>query len=125
MTPSEVCAAYLTAFSTTEPAAVVALVTDDFVNEHAAALGSGCVGKHEYAARVPDFMASMPKLRYEIEEIIADGDRVCAAYTMHAHVNDHDVAVRGMMRFRVEGDLIAHRVDYWDSLAFQRQAGLA
>jgi len=29
------------------------------------------------------------------------------------------------MRFRVEGDLVAHRVDYWDSLVFQRQAGLA
>lgn len=124
MTPSEVCTAYLTAFATADPAAVVALVTDDFVNEHTAALGSGCVGRHEYAERLANFMASMPKLRYEIEEMVADGDRVCAAYTMHAHVNDRDVAVRGMMRFRVECELIAHRVDYWDSLVFQRQAGL-
>lgn len=124
MTPSEVCTAYLTAFATADPAAVAALVTDDFVNEHTAALGSGCVGRHEYAERLANFMASMPKLRYEIEEMVADGDRVCAAYTMHAHVNDRDVAVRGMMRFRVERELIAHRVDYWDSLVFQRQAGL-
>ncbi len=124
MTPSEVCTAYLTAFATADPAAVAALVTDDFVNEHTAALGSGCVGRHEYSQRLANFMASMPKLRYEIEEMVADGDRVCAAYTMHAHVNDRDVAVRGMMRFRVERELIAQRVDYWDSLVFQRQAGL-
>jgi hypothetical protein len=29
------------------------------------------------------------------------------------------------MRFLVRGDLIARRTDYWDSLVFQRQAGLA
>ena len=40
-------------------------------------------------------------------------------------VNDRDIAVRGVMRFRVQHGLIAHRVDYWDSLVFQRQAGLA
>ena len=37
--------------------AVVECVTDDFVNEHTSALGSGCVGKAEYASRVPGFMA--------------------------------------------------------------------
>lgn len=125
MTPAQVCTAYLHAFATSDPAKVVACVTDDFVNEHTSALGSGCEGKAEYSRRVPGFMDSMPGLRYEIEDIVADGDRVCAAYTMHAHVNDRDVAVRGMMRFRVEHGLIAHRVDYWDSLVFQRQAGMA
>ena len=125
MTSVEVCTAYLNAFATSDPSAVVACVADDFVNEHTAALGSGCTGKAEYANRVPGFMQSMPGLRYEIEDIVADGDRVCAAYTMHAHVNDRDIAVRGMMRFRVQHGLIAHRVDYWDSLVFQRQAGLA
>jgi limonene-1,2-epoxide hydrolase len=125
MTPVEVCTAYLNAFATSDPSAVVACVTDDFVNEHTSALGSGCAGKAEYAGRVPGFMQSMPGLRYEIEDIVADGDRVCAAYTMHAHVNNRDIAVRGMMRFRVQRGLIAHRVDYWDSLVFQRQAGKA
>ena len=56
---------------------------------------------------------------------VADGDRVVVAYTLHAQVNDRDVAVRGVMRFRVEDGLIAHRTDYWDSLVFQQQAGLA
>ncbi len=124
MTPAECCTSYLAAFSTGDPAAVVAHVTGDFVNEHTAALGSGCIGRDEYARRVPGFLASMPGLRYEIEDVVADGERVVVAYTLHARVNDRDVAVRGMMRFRVDGDLIAHRIDYWDSLVFQ-QAGLA
>ena len=124
MTPAEVCATYLNAFGTGDPDAVTAMVTDDFVNEHTAALGSGCTGKDEYVRRVPGFLASMPGLRYEIEDIAADGDRVYAAYTLHTHVNDRDVAVRGVMRFSVRGELIAKRIDYWDSLVFKQQAGL-
>lgn len=124
MTPSEVCTSYLASFATGDPDRVVAHVTDDFVNEHTAALGSGCEGKDEYARRVPNFLASMPQLRYVVEDVVADGDKVVAAYTLHTHVNDRDVAVRGVMRFVVRDGLIAKRTDYWDSLVFQRQAGL-
>jgi limonene-1,2-epoxide hydrolase len=124
LTPADVCAAYLNAFGTGDPNAVTAMVTDDFVNEHTAALGSGCTGKDEYMRRVPGFLASMPGLRYEIEDIAADGERVYAAYTLHTHVNDRDVAVRGVMRFIVRGELIAKRIDYWDSLVFKQQAGI-
>lgn len=124
MSPRDVCLAYLAAFGSGSPDAVTSLVTDDFVNEHTAALGGGCVGKAEYVRRVPGFLASMPGLRYEVEEVIAEGDRVAAAYTLHARVNDRDIAVRGVMRFRVADELIAHRTDYWDSLVFKQQAGL-
>ena len=127
MTPSspvQVCTSYLAAFATGDPERVVAHVTDDFVNEHTAALGSGCEGKAEYARRVPNFLASMPQLRYEVEDVVADGDRVVAAYTLHTHVNERDVAVRGVMRFQVRDGLIAKRTDYWDSLVFQQQAGM-
>jgi ketosteroid isomerase-like protein len=124
VTPAEICIAYLAAFETGDAHDIVAFVTDDFVNEHTAALGSGCAGRDEYASRVPAFLATMPGLRYEVEDVVADGDRVVVAYTLHAHVNDRDVAVRGVMRFRVAGELIAHRTDYWDSLVFREQAGL-
>lgn len=124
MTASEICTKYLQAFGTGDPDQVVACVTDDFVNEHTAALGSGCIGKAEYSRRVPGFLTSMPGLRYEVEDTVADGDRVVVAYTLHTHVNERDVSVRGVMRFRVRDGRIAHRTDYWDSLVFQRQAGL-
>lgn len=74
---------------------------------------------------MPGFLASMPGLHYEVEDVLSEGDRVVAAYTLHTRVNDRDVHVRGVMRFRVRDGLISHRTDYWDSLVFQRQAGLA
>ena len=49
---------------------------------------------------------------------------VVVAYTLHATVNDREVAVRNVMRFRVDDDLIVRHVDYWDSAVFQQQAGL-
>ena len=119
-----VCVGYLEAFSTGNPDVVAAFVTDDFVNEHTAALGGGCVGIDEYKQRLPGFLASMPGLRYEVEDVVADGERVWAAYTLRTTVNERPIAVRGVMRFVVREGRIAHRIDYWDSLVFQRQAGL-
>lgn len=123
--PAMVCRAYLEAFATGDPDQVTRWVTDDFVNRHTAALGSGCTGKHEYVSRVPGFLASMPGLRYEVGDVVHNRDRVMITYTLHARVNGHDVAVPGVMRFVVRDGLIAERTDYWDSLVFQRQAGLA
>lgn len=123
--PAEVCREYLSRFALGDADAIAAMVTDDFVNEHTAALGSGCEGRDAYRGRLPGFLASMPGLRYEVEDVLAEGDRVAAAYTLHATVNDRPIAVRGVMRFVVRGGLIARRTDYWDSLVFQRQAGLA
>jgi len=125
VTPGEVARGYLGAFASGDPETVAAWVTDDFVNEHTAALGSSCSGKSEYLRRLPGFLASMPGLRYEVEDVIEEGSRVAAAYTLRTTVNDRPIAVRGLMRFEVRGDRIARRVDYWDSLVFQRQAGLA
>jgi len=123
--PADVVRRYLAAFAVGDADGIAALVTDDFVNEHTAALGSGCMGRDEYRKRLPGFLGSMPGLRYEVEDVIADGERVAAAYTLHATVNGRPIAVRGMMRFAVRAGLIAQRTDYWDSLVFQRQAGLA
>jgi ketosteroid isomerase-like protein len=125
LTSGDVARAYLESFASGDADEVTRWVTDDFVNEHTAALGTGCVGKDEYSRRVPGFLASMPCLRYDIEDIVVDGDRAMAAYTLHTRINDRDVAVRGAMRFVVRDGLVAHRTDYWDSLVFQRQAGLA
>jgi ketosteroid isomerase-like protein len=125
LSPTELCQSYLASFATGDPDLIASHVADDFVNEHTAALGGGCVGIDEYRLRLPKFLASMPGLRYEEEETVATGDRVMSAYTMHATVNDHDIAIRGVMRFHVVDGRIAKRIDYWDSLVFKQQAGLA
>jgi steroid delta-isomerase-like uncharacterized protein len=123
--PAAVCVAYLAAFATGDPELVLAHVADGFVNEHTAALGEGSVGIGEYRRRLPKFIASMPELRYEIEDVVSTGDRVVIPYTLRARVNDREIAVRGVMRFVVDNDgRISRRVDYWDSEVFRRQAGL-
>ena len=123
--PAAACVAYLAAFARGDPDAVAAHVAEGFVNEQTAAVGEGCVGRDEYRRRLPGFIASMPELRYDIEDVVSTGDRVMIAYTLRATVNDRDVAVRGVMRFVVDRDgRIARRVDYWDSEVFRQQAGL-
>jgi ketosteroid isomerase-like protein len=122
VTPAEVAVAYLQSFDGGDPAAHV---TEGFVNEHTAALGSGCVGRDEYARRLPGFRRDFDGLRYDVEDVVADGDRVVVAYRMTAAYAGKPIDIRGVMRFRIEGELVAHRVDYWDALTFQRQAGLA
>jgi predicted ester cyclase len=124
LSPAELCSSYLASFASGEPEQIAAHVAEGFVNEHTAALGGGCTGIDEYRRRLPKFLASMPGLRYDLEEIVAEGERVMAAYTMHAVVNERDIAIRGVMRFRVEGEKIAKRTDYWDSLVFKQQAGM-
>jgi ketosteroid isomerase-like protein len=121
MSAAEVASGYLASFATGDPDRVAAWVSDDFVNEHTAALGSGCVGRDAYRQRLPGFLATFAGLRYDVDEVIADGERVAAAYTMHAEFQGTPFSVRGVMRFAVGGGKVAHRIDYWDSLQFLLQ----
>ena len=123
-TPADICRRYLESFATGDPDVVASFVSNDFVNEHTSALGSGCQGKDEYRRRLPGFIASMPGLSYEVESQIAEGDQVANAYTLRARVNEREIAVRGMMRITVRDGLITDRTDYWDSKSFLQQAGL-
>ena len=122
--PADICRRYLESFATGDPDVVASFVSEDFINEHTSALGSGCQGKDEYRRRLPGFIASMPGLRYEVESQITEGDQVANAYTLRARVNEREIAVRGMMRITVRNGLITDRTDYWDSKSFLQQAGL-
>ena len=125
MSTSAVARSYLESFASADPDAIAAIVTDDFVNEHTAALSSGCEGKTEYRRRLPGFLASFVGLRYDIEDLVAEGDRAAAAYTMHATYEGHPIVVRGVMRILVRDGLVAHRTDYYDALGFLQQIGKA
>ena len=118
-------AAYLASFASGDPAAVAAFVSDGFVNDHISALGSGCQGRNTYLERLGEFLATFEGLAYESEEILVDGERVAAAYTMRATVDEAPIEIRGVMRLTVRDGMIERRTDYFDSLTFLRQTGQA
>jgi predicted ester cyclase len=138
---------YLASFASGDPDAVAAHVSDDFVNDHTAALGSGCVGVAEYRKRLPGFLAGFPGLSYLVDALIVDpdGTRAAATYRMTATSEGHPIGIRGCMVFEIDlapdgesgssvtdgtagssvRDRIARRTDYWDSLVYLRQVGQA
>ena len=124
--PTTVVRSYLGAIATGEPDAIAAHVSEDFWNEHTSALGSSSRGRAEYLARLPGFLGEFPGLCYDVEDIVAEGERVVVAYTMRADWRGRrPIAIRGVFRFRVVEGLIVHRADYWDGTEFLRQTGQA
>lgn len=122
---AEVVGSYLASFATGDPDEVARHVAADFVNEHTAALGSGCTGRDEYRRRLPGFLASFPGIAYAVESTIVDGGRVAAQYRMTALPAEGPVDIRGVMVIDVVDGLVARRVDYWDSLVYLRQTNQA
>jgi ketosteroid isomerase-like protein len=116
---------YLDALNAHDPDRIAACVADDFVNEHTSVLGHSRFGRAAYREALDGFLAGFAGLRYELEDLVVDDDRACAAYRMSFRMvsaGDVPVTVRGVFRFRVDADgLIAHRVDYWDSGEVKRQ----
>ena len=123
--PAAVAASYLASFATGDPAEVASHVSEAFSNVHTSALGSPSEGRAQYLHRLGDFLKTFVGLTYEAEEILADGDRVAAAYVMRAEVDGTPIEIRGVMRFTVRDGLIERRTDYFDSLTFLRQTGQA
>jgi steroid delta-isomerase-like uncharacterized protein len=122
--------AYLDALDSGDPDRIAACVTGDFHNEHTSALGHSLRGRDAYRERLPTFLGQFGGLRYEVEDLLVDGDRAAVAYRMTCRwrgdtagtpAGGVPVTIRGMFRFRVAEGAIAHRVDYWDGTEFQRQ----
>jgi steroid delta-isomerase-like uncharacterized protein len=126
LTTVEAVRRYLDALNAGDAHAAAAAVSDDFVNEHTSARGTGVRGREAYRARLDEFLAQFRELHYEPEDVIVEGERAAVPYRMTCRwVDDdgheHPVALRGMFRFRVRDGLVAHRVDYWDGEEFRRQ----
>jgi ketosteroid isomerase-like protein len=114
---------YVAALSAADVDAVVALVTEGFVNEHTSELGTSMAGRAAYEARLPGFLAQFAALQYEVLDTIAEGDRVAVRYRMTANCQGFPIDIPGVMLFRIENGLVARRTDVWDSLTFLRQTG--
>lgn len=115
MSSLDVVRRYLDAFADGDADAIADHVSDAFVNEHRSALGVGCVGRDEYRRRLSGFLTAFPALRYEVLDVLTDGERVVVAYTMHAQPDGRTIAVPGVMWFDVDDGLITRRVDLFDS----------
>lgn len=117
-----VARSYFASFGTGDPDAIAAHVAPNFINEHTAALGSGCAGRGEYRERLPGFLSDMAGLVYDVEHIVTEGSTAAVFYTMRARWQDETlIEVRGAQRLQIDGGLITHRVDYWDSKVFLDQ----
>jgi ketosteroid isomerase-like protein len=123
--PADVARSYLASFAARDPDAIAAHVAPEFVNDHASALGSPSEGRDEYRRRLPSFLERFPGLRYDVQQVVADGPAVAVAYVMTATSDGHPIEVRGMMLFDIAGSEIRARTDYWDALTFLRQTGVA
>ena len=115
---------YLESFSRGDPQAVTAHVTEDFRNRQIGLLGTGCAGADTYRERLAGFLGSFRNLSYEVEDLVADGDKVAVAYRMTFDDGDRPVAVQGMMLMTIRDGLIAERADYWDGLTYLKQTGV-
>ncbi|MEP1123313.1 MAG: nuclear transport factor 2 family protein [Ilumatobacter sp.] len=137
----DVALAYVAALGGDDPAAVVDLVSDGFRNEHHAELGSGCVGRDEYARRLPGFFATFANRHYDVVEtsvgILVEsepdhdggdpgpGSEVIVRYRFGADVDRTRIDIPGVMWISVRGGRVSRRLDCWDSLTFHRQTGTA
>ncbi|MFT7475560.1 MAG: hypothetical protein ACI81L_002499 [Verrucomicrobiales bacterium] len=116
---------YFDSFALAEPDITASFVSPDFINEHTAALGSDCVGREAYRARLPGFLRDMDGLEYKIENLVIDDEagQAAAFYTMTARwQGEAPFSVRGAQRLVIVDGLITHRTDYWDSAVFLSQA---
>lgn len=127
---AQVVGRYLAALNLGDPEAVVAEVSEDFINEHTSSLGRSVQGAAAYRERLGEFLEQFSGLCYEPEDVIATGERVVVLYRMSASWRSPEgdrrpFSIRGVFIFTIRSGRICHRLDYWDGMDFARQVGLA
>jgi predicted ester cyclase len=95
MSNADIARSYLDSFASGDPALVAGHVTDDFENIQVGLLGTGCSGANAYAERLVGFLGAFTNLKYEIEELIVDGDKVSASYRMTFTDNNRPMEIEG------------------------------
>jgi predicted ester cyclase len=131
MTPAERAArAVLEVVESRDLERIRDLVTDDFV-DHGAPPGLVPPGPDGYLA-VLRFLVDVLQIRYEVHDVVADGDRVAIRATAHGvHRSDHlgvpatgkPYAMPTMHLYRAEGDRLAEHWGVRDELGVLVQVG--
>jgi predicted ester cyclase len=131
MTPTERAArAVLDALNDRQPERVRELVTAEFV-DHGAPPGLVPPGPDGYIA-VLRFLIDVLQLRYEVHDVVADGDKVAIRATAYGvHSTDHlgvpatgrPYAMPTMHLYRGEGDRLAEHWGVRDELTVLQQVG--
>jgi predicted ester cyclase len=131
MTPTERAArAVLDALNDRQPERVRELVTADFV-DHGAPPGLVPPGPDGYLA-VLRFLTDVLQLRYEVHDVVADGDKVAIRATAYGvHNTDHlgvpatgrPYAMPTMHLYRGQGDRLAEHWGVRDELTVLQQVG--
>jgi predicted ester cyclase len=125
----ELAWAVLEAMNDGRPDRVAALVTEDFV-DHGAPPGIP-QGRDGYVATL-GFVTRMLRIRYEVHDVVAAGDRVAIRATAHGvHNSDHlgfaatgrPYAMPTMHLYRAEGGLLAEHWAVRDELSVLWQVG--
>ena len=124
MSNADIVRSYLDAFATGDPETVADHVTDDFENIQVGLLGTGCSGADIYRERLGGFLGAFTNLRYDVEQLIVDGDKVAAAYKMTFTDDGRPMEIEGVMIMTIRDGKIAVRKDYWDGLSHLKQTGL-
>lgn len=122
--PTEVALGYIDAFSSGDPDAVAAWVTEGFANNQMGVLGSRFVGRELYRQRLDGFLTRFAGIRYAVEKTVVQGNDVVASYVMTAEDAGQPIRIEGVMLITVEDGLVARRDDYWDGLTYMRQVGV-
>jgi predicted ester cyclase len=117
------------AFHADDIARIGSLVTEDFVDHGAPPWAPQ--GRAGYL-KIMGFLKNVLQIRYEIHEMVADGDLVAARATVHGvHNTGHlgfpatgrPYAMQTMHMYRAEGGLLAEHWGVRDELAVLWQVG--
>lgn len=113
--------------------ALAEVVTEDFVRHSAATAGPPVTSREEFVLLQKGFLGSFPDQHVELEQLVAEGDRVAAlatySGTQAGPMGDFSAtgkAVRApfLAIFRIESGQIAELWVEWDNIAMLTQLGL-
>lgn len=113
---------YLAAWNEDDPAALEELVAVDFQRSD----WNGHVrSRAELAARIAEAHETIADLRFELHDLVVDGDRAAARLTLHGTWRDTGdvLAVPIHSLYGVEGGRLAGEFPLGDHLAFREQLG--